>query len=147
MDSSVVVAAPEPPKSVKLPKLRGFVISSILILAIATTAAYFLPKLIPQNKPNKVVSSTPNYSLNLNKNIQETFGSSNKYADITELNQLAYSEKNLEKKYTYYSALFAKISQTYQQTKKIEFKTILLQIKDYLHASPEYNERDFVLPK
>lgn len=147
MDPSVVVTAPEPHKSFKLPKATRLIIGSILILTAAITGAYFLPKLIPQIKAPKIVSSTPDYSLNLNKNIQKTFGSFNKYSDITKLNQIAYSEPNLEKKYKYYSLLFSKVSSAYQQTKKVEFKTILLQIKDYLHASPEYKEGDFVLPK
>ncbi len=147
MDPSVVVAAPEPSKPFKLPKVTGLVIGSVLILGAAIAAAYFLPKLIPQLKTTKIVSSTPNYSLNLNESIKKTFSTSNKYSEIIQLNEAAYSERNLDKKYKYYLTLFSKITQEYQQSKNIQFKTVLYQIKDYMRAFPQYKEGDLVLPK
>lgn len=150
MDPSVMVAAPEPSKSFKLPqfklpKITGLLISSVLILAASTIGAYFLPKLIPQLKQAKIVSSTPNYSLDLNQSIKKTFSISNKDADIISLGEIAYSETNLDKKYKYYLTLFSKISQNYQESKKIEYKVVLYKLKDYMRAFPQYKEGDFVI--
>lgn len=149
MDPSVVVAQ-EPPKSprFKLPKISGMLVLSVIVLALAIAAVYYLPKLIPQFKQTKTNTfTTPNYSLDLNKTIKKTFSSSNRYQDVIQLNQLAYSEKDLNKKYKDYVSLFSKISQDYLQTKKVEFKAILYQLKDYIRAFPQYKEGDVVIPK
>ncbi len=65
---------------------------------------------------------------------------------ITYINLAASENKDLNKKYEYASRAYLKGLEHYNSSKKPEFKKLLLDLRTYLMAYPQFNKTNLPLP-
>lgn len=97
-------------------------------------------------KPTTFNRTQNSYLASLEKQIKTNF-SAPEYKDIIDYTNLSLAEKDINKKYQDYVKVFGKVSLAYQRTKNPEFLAILMELRKYLIAYPDYKEGDVVIPK
>lgn len=131
----------------KFPGLR-VVTPIIIILILIVAGTLYLPNLTSRfNKkatplPNAPIKSPTN---SVSDSIKKTFGGSAQYQDIIRFTNLAASEKDIDKRYSYYLTVFNKISAAYVETQDPQFKLVLYKLQDYLKIYPQYRSIDTLI--
>lgn len=83
----------------------------------------------------------------LNETIKANFGGTRYFKDIDAFIRLAEKSKTADEAYQNYLRAFKKINEAYKETKNPNYRSVLVQMKDFLKVFPSFKESDVVIPK
>lgn len=142
----------------KKPILRKVLIYLLIIgalLLVLVELIYLKYRYIPghfltlkNSGSTKALSNNlPDFDQAIANPFKKTFVGNQYSTLITYINLSSAENKDLNKKYEYASRAYLKGLEYYNSSKKPEFKKLLLDLRTYLMAYPQFNKTNLPLPK
>ncbi len=127
----------------KIPKKLFLPLIVILLIAATGLGVFLFKDKLPflTTKP-KVVVKEVSYTDRLTRFVIKTFEGDIKYKPIIDAIQIATSSKDLTERYTYFKKTFDLVSKAYAKEKNPDFLVVMLDLKNYMKAFPQYTEAE-----
>jgi hypothetical protein len=127
----------------------------ILVAAIAGGSFLFIKskaakipvvadRAIPTPSPTSAASTTVDSRASLSETVQSVFTKASEQ-DINEYITSAQKADTKEESYQNYVIAFSRMKQVYANTQDPQVELAMLQLKNYITASTEYKESDFII--
>lgn len=127
----------------KIPKKLLFPFTTILLIAAIGLGVFLFKGKLPFfNQKQKVFVKEVTYTDRLTAFVVKTFEHDVKYKPILDAIQIATSSKDLTERYTYFKKTFDLVSKAYQKEKNPDFLVVMLDLKNYMKAFPQYSEAE-----
>lgn len=146
----------------KIPKASKRILSFILILLVISAVVLggvylykYLTSKPTQPSVKNIASSQTNLQAfkkkdlkgDLEKQLKLTFSSTKYYQDINLYMNLGSKANTTEQAYTNWLKAYNFVSKAYTDTKRAEYRTVLVQFREFLKAFPMYKDSEVVIPK
>lgn len=101
----------------------------------------------PKSSTASKVFQKRDINAELNQAIKANFGGTKYFQDIDAFMGLAKNSKTTNEAYQNYLRAFKKASEAYKETKSPNYRSVLVQMKDFLKVFPSFKEAEVVIPK
>lgn len=126
----------------KIPKKLLLPLTVVLFIAALGIGLFLFKDKLPFIAKPKVVVQEVTYTDRLTRFVIKTFEGDVKYKPIIDAIQIATSSKDLAERYTYFKKTFDLVSKVYQKEKNPDFLVVMLDLKNYMKAFPQYSEAE-----
>lgn len=127
----------------KISKKLLFPFTAILLIASIGLGIFLFKDRLPFfTQKQKVAVKEVSYTDRLTGFVVKTFEGDIKYKPILDAIQIATSSKDLTERYTYFKKTFDLASKAYQKEKNPDFLVVMLDLKNYMKAFPQYSEAE-----